>query len=316
MLDEIKEHPRAHIDVLRSGVLFRVVADAAATTDEYHTEWNAAAERHRVVTGAAGKAARRQSQSSHRCGQSVGKAGIARRRRSLVIHFDLRANAARPGDLTDAVDDVAHSGLADGVIGRAHVEREGHRARHRIRGGMVDLQPSDRRDEIRLPPGAALDRGHHDRRSGQSVTAQGHRRGARVRALPDNPDLPTAGAADPRDHSDRAVLGLEHRPLLDMDFDIADDVFQSAEPSAAMRVGLHPNATSASRREIPSASRSSRVASSKRPASARDPPSAEGKRTPSSSPNATTSMAKDKRRPCLRRRSTISMAVITPRFPS
>jgi hypothetical protein len=93
---------------------------------------------------------------------------------------------------------------------------------------MGNLQPSDRRDEVGLRPGAALDRRDHDRGSGQRVAPQRHRRGAGVRALPDDSDLAAAGAADRRDHSDRAVFRLERRTLLDMDFDIADDFFRRA----------------------------------------------------------------------------------------
>ena len=64
-----------------------------------------------------------------------------------------------------------------------------------------------------------------------------------------------------------------------------------------MPSGIRPKFVSASRRLIPSSSRQSRAAASKRPASAREPVSVTGKRTPSSSPNATTSTAKGRRSP-------------------
>lgn len=39
------------------------------------------------------------------------------------------------------------------ALRRANIEREARHARHGIRRGMGDLQPSDRRDELRLRPG-------------------------------------------------------------------------------------------------------------------------------------------------------------------
>jgi hypothetical protein len=204
------------------------VANASATADEQHGERNAAAEGHGVVTGAARQPARRQSEPFDRVGKTVGEGWVAGRGWSLISHLDLGLNASQPADLRDTVHDVAHGRLSDGVVWRANIECEARRARHRIHRGMGDLQPSDGRHQVRLGLGALLNCRYHDRGGGQSVAPQGHRRCAGVGALANDRDLAAARAADRRDHPDRPVLGFEDRALLDMNFDVADDVFRQS----------------------------------------------------------------------------------------
>ena len=86
--------------------------------------------------------------------------------------------------------------------------------------------------------------------------------------------------------------------------------------SDAMPAGSPPKAASASRKVVPCASRVSSVAGSKRPASALLPIIEVPKRTPSSSPKATTSIATGRRLPRRCRSSTHAMAPRMPKMPS
>jgi hypothetical protein len=94
----------------------------------------------------------------------------------------------------------------------------------------------------------------------------------------------------------------------------------ATSPCARERAGIAstspPNATIASRSVVPSASRRSRSAGSKRPASARLPTIEKPKRTPSSSPNATTSIACAGRTPRAWSSPTAAIAHRMPKMPS
>ena len=163
--------------------------------------------------------------------------------------------------------------------------------------------------------GDALDRQDHLGRGGERVAAQRHRHGAGVAGLALTSTVKRRCAVDRGDDADRQALGLEHRALLDVHLDIGQrHPPGGAAPSMVRRVAAellqrlaHADPVRVARLER----RRSSV-----PATAREPVSVTGKRTPSSSPKASTSIAKGSRSPRPWRSATAAMAATTPRLPS
>ena len=89
----------------------------------------------------------------------------------------------------------------------------------------LDFEPADGGDEIALDFGARarFDRQDHLGGGGERVATQIHRRGAGVAGgAEDNRDQPRR-AVDRVDDAERPALGLQHRALLDMQFDEGRD---------------------------------------------------------------------------------------------
>ena len=109
---------------------------------------------------------------------------------------------------------------------------------------------------------------------------------------------------------------FQHRPLLDVQFDIGMQ-FAARPRRRADMIGIEAELHHAPRAwMMPSRSRASSTLSSKVPATARLPSSVEAKRTPSSSAKPTTSIANGSRTPRRFRSATQAIAVITPSGPS
>ena len=137
-----------------------------------------------------------------------------------------------------------------------------------------------------------------------AAPASASRRSA-IGTVPAWPAMPVSscrqprGARDRRHHADRKTLLFQHRPLLDVQFDIGKQ-FAARACGRADMVGIEAEClTIASRMEMPARSRVLSTLSSKVPATARLPSSVEAKRTPSSSANPTTSIANGNRLPAV-----------------
>ena len=106
-------------------------------------------------------------------------------------------------------------------------------------------------------------------------------------------------ARDRGHHPDRQILLFQHRPLLDVQFEIGEQ-FAARPRGGADMIGIE-----AELRQAPRASKCRRSSlvpstlSTKVPATARLPSSVEAKRTPSSSAKPITSIANGNRRPLL-----------------
>ncbi len=115
------------------------------------------------------------------------------------------------------------------VARRAHVEREPRQPRNHVDRARLDLQPPDGGDEIVLRLARA------PRRRGSSRPPPRPRRGAapsarsrRGRRAPSTVTSIRVAPLIALDHAERQPLGLQHRPLLDMQFDEGGDVARAA----------------------------------------------------------------------------------------
>ena len=81
---------------------------------------------------------------------------------------------------------------------------------------------------VRASHGTVLDRQDHLGRRRQRILAQRHRHGAGMAGMAGDRDPKPAGTVDRGDDADRQLELLEHRPLLDMDLDIAQHALAPA----------------------------------------------------------------------------------------
>jgi hypothetical protein len=108
---------------------------------------------------------------------------------------------------------------------------------------------------------------------------------------------------------------FQHRPLLDMQFDIGMQSRRDAPPRRYVRVEPELHHRLAHGEAVRGRARRARSRSNV-PATARLPSRVEAKRTPSSSAKPTTSIANGNRTPRRFRSATQAIAVITPSGPS
>ena len=122
----------------------------------------------------------------------------------------------------------ACSAASRSVVGqRAQVDGERHAS-----PGMMLTAPGDAsmRPTVPTMPSSgcsfaiALQRERHLGGAGKRVVAQRHRHRAGVAGLAGHRDAHAALPDDAGDDAERLVLRLQHRPLLDMDLDIAGDL--------------------------------------------------------------------------------------------
>ena len=127
------------------------------------------------------------------------------------------------------------------------------------------------------------------RRAGQRVAALVHRRRARVRGLAAERDLVALDAERPEHDAERQIQRLEHRPLLDVQLEVARPRSRAA-PRLQRAVELDAVRAQARRAAPPRPRRAAARSSSWsaiEPAAAREPNSERPKRAPSSSAQST-----------------------------
>ena len=212
----------------------------------------------------------------------------------------------------------SHHGVADHVVGRARVEGEVDPGRNHVDGARPHLRDADGRDRV----GARRARCARRRRSSRRPPRA--RRGAwpigTVPAWPASPVTCARARVMPLmadDDADGQVLGLEQRPLLDMDLEIGAVAPPGRARARRSRPGSPPKATSASRR------RSRRRCPARRARRGRS-----GRRGPARSRGWSGSARSPRRRrrpprsgaarrtPSARSASTATMPSTTPRLPS
>ena len=207
-------------------MLGRVVADAALAADEQHRGRAERGHHHRIMPGAAGEPAQRLARGGHarrRAGPSArDRTGWrADRGSASTIEIRRRALAAIVGD---SREDRLGRGIAhapDRPSGCRCVKS--HIAGNDIGRAGRRLEPPHRRDQI-----GRRRRARCVRPPAPSRPPPRARRGAaasrwcrRGPAIPSTVDLVAQLRGDAGDGADREALGLQHRPLLDMGFEIA-----------------------------------------------------------------------------------------------
>ena len=107
---------------------------------------------------------------------------------------------------------------------RANIERQLAQRRDHVDGARGDLQLADGAHQTGHLQTALFDHADHLRGSGSRVVAQRHRHRAGMAGDAAHGHTPARKARDGADHPNRQVLMQQHRALLDMDFDIADEL--------------------------------------------------------------------------------------------
>ena len=317
ILDQPQQHPRAGVGIGGLDMLVRMMADAAAAAHEHHGDIGDVDHRHAVMPCPA----RQLEDAKTFCRDGFGhldlQPGRAGHGAVFMGDVDLQRKFAAFGDLFDLPDDIGHRHLAMRVGRRAHVDGERNPPRDHIGGAGHRVDIADGADQPALVGAAKfLDRNDAFGGARQRVAPQRHRHRAGVTGHAGHAHREAGGAGYRGHHADRQVLLLQHRSLLDVQFDISDATRGARAPPRRYDRDRGRNWSSASRIEIPARSLAPSTLSSNVPATARLPSSVEAKRMPSSSAKPVTSTANGSRFPRLLRSATQEIAVISPSGPS
>ena len=265
-----------------------MVADAAGPAKEQHRRGHASRQDHRVVAGAA----------DDRCAGTPCC-------RNCVLQSDRKAGSIGIADCSRCV--ATHAKARGGAIFRAASKGLDRRPRERrpTRGGCPAVI-SIRRQSRCLHPASfdPSDRGHQARRrvrlafddtdpfggAGHGVAPHGHWRRTRMIGCTGERHDETGLAGDGTRRSPRGCRGLEHRPLFDVQFEIAKrlDRRRVAWNDARVEAELADNVGDRTAVRIDARRRNS---SSTVPIKARLPMNGTPNRTPSSSENPAISIA-------------------------
>ena len=128
-----------------------------------------------------------------------------------------------------------------GLVGRADVDGEHHRARQHVARIRREAHLADAADGARLVVHRHLLHHFEDARHGEAgIDAHVHRRRAGMRFLAGQRELQPPQALAVRDDADLLVLGLEDRPLLDVIFEIGVHLARAdllvADPADALQL--------------------------------------------------------------------------------
>ena len=219
-------------------------------------------------------------------------------------------------DVGEARANRRDRGAAQRVVAGADVDRECDVLRDHVDRARQHRHLADGADEPRVAFAVPLDEEHHLGGGGERVLARAHRHGPRVTGETRDAHVEARAAGDRGDDADRQSLVQQHGTLLDVRFDVGDDVLPAAVDAApAVRIAAEVDERLPHRDAV--ARRSCRAIRARSvPAIALLPISVAPKRTPSSSPKPTISSVYGRRTPRSCRSLTHAIAVMMPKRPS
>ena len=112
-------------------------------------------------------------------------------------------------------------GQQHGVVGRAQIDAEPHPARDHVARVRVGIDPADGAAPVRrLRERDAVDLDHQFGSGQQRVVPKLHRGGTGMRFHALHHHVVPALAERALHHADHALVGFQHRPLLDVRFEV------------------------------------------------------------------------------------------------
>ena len=212
-------------DVLQQNGFGGIVADSTRAAQKDHCGGNAGSENHGVVTGTTGHAMRSASggmDGGFDVGEQEGvhcDSGMIQERRGV------NGESAPGRDLLGQSNQPLRELRAHLVGLVADIEGEAYFAGNHICGARVGLNAADGGDKPSHTAGFGFDGHHPFGGGGQRVAAGVHGRGAGMIRMA-NESKRDAGLADNGlDRSESEIEAFENGPLLDVEFDIAEDIF-------------------------------------------------------------------------------------------
>ena len=121
----------------------------------------------------------------------------------------------------------------------AHIKAEGHLAGNDVAGAWLDGELANSGDHAIPGAGQRLDRQHELGRGAERIVAEGHGHGAGMARQAVKATRQAALAGNRGNHAHGQAPRFEHRPLLNMDLAIAQQV-RAAAPIAGQRRGVAP----------------------------------------------------------------------------
>ena len=214
------------------------MADAAAAADEDHADIGDVDHGHAVVAGAARQLERRKTLGSNGLRDLRLQPGGTGHGAVLVGDVELQREIAAFGCCLDLADNVGDREPAVHVGRRADVDGKGHLPRDHIGGAGHGVDVADGADQA-VPVGAAkmLDRADALGGARERIAPQRHRYGAGVPGHAGQPRRHPCRARNRGDDADGKVFGFQHRPLLDMQFEIGEQ-FAAGTRGGADMIGI------------------------------------------------------------------------------
>ena len=155
------------------------------------------------------------------------------------------ATPRRSASSSPARGSRATAAVADLVARVADVDAQPRAPWNHVDRAGLDGQRADRRPQARDRPGEPLDLQHELGRRRQRVEPAFHRQGPGVTRPAPELDPDSALARDRLDHSDGSPQRLEHRPLLDVGLQVAEQLAGADTQPRRSATGSSPNARNA-----------------------------------------------------------------------
>ena len=198
------------------------MADASWTAEKEHGRGHALGEHHGVVAGAADHAVWPAP-----CGDSGGFESAGQRRvhgGGGLLHLldGVEREPSGGGDRVGPIEQVADGGEPDRVVRVADVEAYSDLVRNDVGRAGQGVDAPNGGDQARGGGAFALDFGDPLRRAGKSVVAQMHGGGSGMVGLAIESQRVAALADNRLDDPQAEVKSFQHRPLLDVEFDVGE----------------------------------------------------------------------------------------------
>ncbi len=233
----MQQHVAAGFQMNRIRVFDLVVADAVLARHEDHRGRRDAREIHRVVARTADHVHRRQPERARAGADLLDQRRIERLRRKVHDRLDVDPHPGRRAVVGACRTQFRIHRRQRRVVGRAQVDGQRHAAGNHVARIRVHVDPADRAASVRrMRTRDAVHRTHEIGCDQQRVAPQFHRRRARMRLHSVDGHVVPALSERPLDHADRRVMRFQHRPLLDMRFEIRADRMRAVPVVGTARI--------------------------------------------------------------------------------
>src|SRR5580658_9023798 len=213
-----------------------VVADAAGTADEKHRRGELRRENHSVVPRAARHAMRGKAFRGGSTPQSCGEVCVHRDCALIEAELGAESQTATLGDGFGRFQDALYAALADFIRYVTHVQAGMRGARDHVAGAGFHCDAPHGGHKMRNRARDSLHGADPFRRARQSIATQRHRSGAGVIGLAFEVKHQPALPRDAVHNAERHPEMLQHRTLLDMKFQISEDIGRQSGVGNARRV--------------------------------------------------------------------------------
>src|SRR5579871_1961104 len=234
--EELQAYGKAGANILFPHRFLGLMADSARSAQKEHSGGHGAGNNHGIVPGSARHAMERIAGSLDGALQPSGERGVHAHGWLIEARLALEAKPAPRGDFSRATQQSIHCRMPNRVLRMPEIQAHPHQSRYGVRSSRLQFDPPYRSNQARS--GASFPFGNPDPfgGAGQRVTAQVHGSGPGVIGLALEDNLAPALPGNRLHNGDRQVETFEHRPLLNVKFQVAQRTLCEARVADARGV--------------------------------------------------------------------------------